>query len=140
VGSALHFAQDQSLDAPRHPDRDGGPDVWASYQQRLDAAEAAEPLKIVRPDGCDRIDISKGLFSDIPYVKGAFFSWALEQRVGSRGSDQESRGAGDDGVPLTAHQAWWILRATIPTRAKRNTRRPGDALCMHRNKGDNQQV
>jgi aminopeptidase N len=58
--------------------------VWTDYQSRLDYAEANESLKTARPAGCGQIDVLKdGLFTDIPYMKGAFFLRAVEMKVGA---------------------------------------------------------
>jgi aminopeptidase N len=58
-------------------------DVWDSYDRRLTAAMASSALKIAWPQGCGDIDIlDDGLFSSIPYMKGAMFFRALEQRIG----------------------------------------------------------
>jgi aminopeptidase N len=60
-----------------------GQKVWTSYQTRLNGAMSGKDMKIAWPDGCGTIDILQDrLFSDIPYVKGAFFFRALENKIG----------------------------------------------------------
>ena len=62
--------------------------TWAGYRQRLDSAQASERLRIAWPDSCGAVDIiDDGLFSSIPYMKGAFFFRALEGRVGREALD-----------------------------------------------------
>jgi hypothetical protein len=57
--------------------------VWTSYQDRLDLVMTRPYPKIAWPDSCGEIDIIEDhYFSDIPYMKGAFFFRALEGRVG----------------------------------------------------------
>ena len=57
--------------------------VWERYQSRLDRLQSSGLNKIAWPAGCADIDIlADGLFGDAPYVKGAFFMRALEQRIG----------------------------------------------------------
>jgi aminopeptidase N len=57
--------------------------LWDNYQKRLDLAMASQDLKVAWPDSCGTIDILEDrLFSSIPYMKGAFFYRALEQRIG----------------------------------------------------------
>jgi hypothetical protein len=69
-----------------------GQDVWTGYQSRLNAAMTGTNLKIAWPDGCGALDILKDkLFSDIPYVKGAFFFRALESRIGVAALDTALR-------------------------------------------------
>jgi aminopeptidase N len=65
-----------------------GDNIWVSYQARLDAAMASTNLKIAWPDTCGSVDILEDkLFSSIPYMKGAFFYRALEQRIGAAALD-----------------------------------------------------
>jgi aminopeptidase N len=57
--------------------------VWMNYQFRLSNAMLGSSLKIAWPDSCGAVDIIEDkLFSSIPYMKGAFFFRALEQRIG----------------------------------------------------------
>lgn len=57
--------------------------VWANYQNRLNSAMGSALPKIAWPDSCGVVDILEDqLFSTIPYMKGAFFFRALEQRIG----------------------------------------------------------
>lgn len=55
--------------------------LWANYQARLDAAILTSN-RVAWPEGCGEIDILDGYFSSIPYMKGAFFFRALENRIG----------------------------------------------------------
>ncbi|MCC6553914.1 MAG: peptidase M1 [Polyangiaceae bacterium] len=69
-----------------------GDAVWAHYQSRLDAVMAKPSPKIAWPDSCGVVDIYEDeLFSDIVYMKGAFFFRALEARVGVAGLDAALR-------------------------------------------------
>jgi aminopeptidase N len=67
--------------------------LWTRYQERLDSAMSSpNTLKIAWPDSCGAIDIvADGLFSHIPYMKGAFFFRALEERVGVTALDAALR-------------------------------------------------
>ena len=78
--------------------------VWSSYQARLDNAMAAsETLKIAWPPSCGAVDIlDDGLFSSIPYMKGAFFFRALEERVGAAALDEALRRFTDERVGTAA--------------------------------------
>jgi aminopeptidase N len=56
--------------------------VWAEYQSELDAAEA-EGGAPAWPTGCNRIDIIKDkLFTNLPYMEGAFFYKEVAAAVG----------------------------------------------------------
>jgi aminopeptidase N len=69
-----------------------GERIWANYRGRLQAAMDGPGPKLAWPDGCGRIDILKdGLFTDIPYLKGAFFWRALELRIGRGAVDAALR-------------------------------------------------
>jgi aminopeptidase N len=58
--------------------------AWATYETHLATAMQTPALKIAWPDSCGEIDIIQDrLFSNIPYMKGALFYRALEQRVGA---------------------------------------------------------
>jgi hypothetical protein len=58
-------------------------DVWSQYQSDLNAAIAAGDT-VALPSTCDKIDILHDpLWSNIPYMKGAFFYRAVEQQVGA---------------------------------------------------------
>ena len=57
--------------------------LWSEYERRLERAQAMESMTQAWPVGCGDIDIIEdGLFSSIPYMKGAFFFRALAARVG----------------------------------------------------------
>jgi len=62
--------------------------LWTSYRQRLNEAVAAGNTP-AWPEGCNGIDILRHpLWSDIPYMKGAFFLRAVEQQVGRPALDR----------------------------------------------------
>ncbi len=67
-----------------------GPDVekeiWADYRRRLDAAGDG----VAWPDtACNEIDILEdGLFSDVPYMKGAFFFRDVADEIGAELLDE----------------------------------------------------
>jgi hypothetical protein len=57
--------------------------VWSSYEQRLAAAEAKGGAP-AWPRGCNQIDILKDhLFTDLPYMEGAFFYKDVADAVGA---------------------------------------------------------
>jgi hypothetical protein len=63
-------------------------DVWADYQTALDDAIAAGDT-VALPSTCNAIDLlTDPLWSDIPYMKGAFFFRAVEQQVGAAALDR----------------------------------------------------
>ncbi len=62
--------------------------IWASYQTRLNRIQSGTDTKIAWPEGCGEVDIlADGLFSDAPYIKGAYFFLALERRIGAAAVD-----------------------------------------------------
>jgi len=64
-------------------------EIWSSYLARLNRLQASPGNKIAWPQGCGVVDILEdGLFSDAPYVKGAFFFRALEAAIGRDALDQ----------------------------------------------------
>jgi aminopeptidase N len=65
-----------------------GTALWASYRERLNAAVAGGNT-MAWPTGCNAIDIvNDPLWSDIPYMKGAFFLLAVEKQVGRAALDR----------------------------------------------------
>lgn len=58
-----------------------GDQVWAEYASALQAAQHSAQHKIAWPTGCGTIDILE-YFSNIPYMKGAYFLRAVELRIG----------------------------------------------------------
>ena len=57
--------------------------IWADYQDELDAA-IAEGGAPAWPTGCNRIDIIKDkLFTNLPYMQGAFFCKDVAAVVGA---------------------------------------------------------
>jgi hypothetical protein len=62
--------------------------LWASYRDRLDSAVAGGNT-LAWPTSCNAIDIvNDPLWSDIPYMKGAFFLLALEKEIGRTALDR----------------------------------------------------
>jgi len=60
-------------------------EVWEDYQQRLEDAGPG----IAWPHGCNQVDIIKdGLFSDLPYMRGAFFYKEVAAAIGAETLDQ----------------------------------------------------
>ncbi len=66
---------------------DAGDDVWASYEQRLDAVIASND-RVARPEGCNQIDVLNDFWNDVVYMKGAFFYRAVEAEVGREALDR----------------------------------------------------
>lgn len=65
-----------------------GVDIWPAYQQQLDDAIAAGDT-IALPSTCNAIDLLHDkLWSNVPYMKGAFFFRAVEQQVGKPALDR----------------------------------------------------
>ncbi len=61
---------------------DAEADVWREYTEELETTLRSEDI-IAWPDGCGEVDILRdGLFSNIVYMKGAFFFRALSQEIG----------------------------------------------------------
>lgn len=58
-----------------------GDAVWKSYGERLDDVVATED-RVALPDGCNQIDVLHDLWNEVPYMKGAFFYRAVEEKVG----------------------------------------------------------
>ncbi len=57
--------------------------IWADYQEELDAA-VAEGGSPAWPCGCNQIDIVEDkLFTNLPYMQGAFFYKEVADRVGA---------------------------------------------------------
>lgn len=62
--------------------------IWSGYQNELNALQAGNDNKIAWPEGCNEIDILDGLFGSAPYMKGAFFYRAVEDKIGRTALDQ----------------------------------------------------
>jgi hypothetical protein len=59
-----------------------GLDLWPGYQTRLDAVVASGDT-VAWPAGCNQINLLfHPLWSDVPYMKGAFFLRAVETQIG----------------------------------------------------------
>jgi hypothetical protein len=57
--------------------------LWNRFRARLEGAVASSD-HLAWPAGCGKVDIIKdGLFTSIPYMKGAFFLRAVERLIGS---------------------------------------------------------
>jgi aminopeptidase N len=111
----------------------GGPDLWPSYETRLaDLAGAAHP--IAWPEGCNTVDVLRDLYTDVPYMKGAFFLRAVEGKVGEtellatlRAFHDRYAGASatvedlleaiqmDTGFDATTCALAWLRSSTIPS-------------------------
>jgi aminopeptidase N len=62
--------------------------VWNNYRWNLTAAVKKKD-GIAWPDSCGKVDILKdGLFSSIPYMKGAFFFRAVAKQIGVQKLDE----------------------------------------------------
>lgn len=58
-------------------------DIWAEYQTILDDAVATEEHTNAWPRGCGNIDLIRDhYFTNIPYMKGAFFYRAVAREIG----------------------------------------------------------
>jgi aminopeptidase N len=66
---------------------DAGDEVWADYNWRLDDVVATGD-HIAWPQSCGEIDVYTELWSEVPYMKGAFFYRAVEQEVGREAIDR----------------------------------------------------
>jgi aminopeptidase N len=63
-----------------------GADVWSRYATQL---AGIDPASKVWPQGCNTIDILKDqLFTNAPYMRGAFFYRALADKIGAAKVDQ----------------------------------------------------
>jgi aminopeptidase N len=59
-------------------------ELWADYQARLDDAVRDASGMPAWPEGCNQVDIlTDGLFSDLPYMQGAFFYKDVAAVVGA---------------------------------------------------------
>jgi aminopeptidase N len=62
--------------------------IWADYRQLLIDTLAEEDI-LAWPDSCNEVDIlNDGLFSDIVYMKGAFFYRAVAEAIGAEQLDR----------------------------------------------------
>lgn len=63
--------------------------TWASYQEELDYAVENEEHTNAWPQGCGSIDLlNDHYFTEIPYMKGAFFYRAVAREIGEYELDQ----------------------------------------------------
>ncbi|MEO8699946.1 MAG: M1 family aminopeptidase [Kofleriaceae bacterium] len=63
-----------------------GAQVWSSYASQLTGINGRDP---VWPEGCNAIDIlADNLFTNAPYIRGAFFYRALADKLGAAMIDQ----------------------------------------------------
>lgn len=66
--------------------------VWAGYASELEVMRGGQGNGVAWPQGCGQIDILRdGLFSRVPYVKGAYFYRAVADRVGRPALDEALR-------------------------------------------------
>ncbi len=110
---------------------DVGAQVWQDYMTQLAAIAGTDP---VWPQSCGKIDIEKGLFTQAPYMRGAFFYKAVADKVGADQLDivlakffhaHQGGSAGmadmlaeiqaDTGYDPTACAQAWLLATTVPT-------------------------
>ncbi len=62
--------------------------IWADYREELELTLEDEDI-IAWPDSCGEVDLLKdGLFSNIVYMKGAFFYKAVADEIGAETLDQ----------------------------------------------------
>jgi hypothetical protein len=83
----------RALDSSRGVDTYGAAsaaNVWANYEAYLRFYTRYPFLDTIAwPDGCNQIDLlHHPLWSNVPYIKGALFLRAVEQRVGRAAFDQ----------------------------------------------------
>lgn len=65
-----------------------GAAVWAGYQSQLNGVFASDD-RVAWPQSCGTVDVLKdGLFSQAPYMKGAFFYRAVADQIGKEALDQ----------------------------------------------------
>ncbi len=64
-----------------------GDGVWDDYGWRLDSVIASGD-HVAWPQSCGQIDVYTELWSEVPYMKGAFFFRAVEQQVGREAIDR----------------------------------------------------
>ena len=65
--------------------------MWAEYQDELDDA-IAEGGAPAWPTGCNQIDILKDkLFTNLPYMQGAFFYKDVAAKIGADKLDTDHR-------------------------------------------------
>lgn len=80
-GTVSYLAARSLGDAAGEAFADG---IWAGYAERLAGVTAENAW----PEGCNQIDvIEDGLFTSAPYMKGAHFFLALENKVGRAALD-----------------------------------------------------
>jgi aminopeptidase N len=75
----------RALEAVRGPD--AGDEVWRNYEERLDSVIASSD-HVAWPSGCGEVDVLGELWTDVPYMKGAFFFRAVEREVGREALDR----------------------------------------------------
>jgi aminopeptidase N len=108
--------------------------LWTSLTNEVNAMRSGNGNGVAWPQSCGQVDIlDDGLFSRVPYVKGAFFYRAVEQRVGRPMLDAAlrtfySRHAGQaagmtdmldvieevTGFDPTACAQSWLVATTVP--------------------------
>lgn len=86
-GTATYLAA-RVLDEVAGPDVSGP--IWQGYQDELDKLRASGIERPVWRERCDSVSsiTSGGLFSRAPYIRGAFFYRALEEKVGRAQLDE----------------------------------------------------
>lgn len=111
---------------------DVGAATWQGYASLLAAQQGSAP---VWPQSCGQVDVVKsGLFSNAPYMRGAFFYKAIADKVGADQLDvvlarffhaHQGQTAGmadmlaeiqaDTGFDPTSCAQTWLLSTTLPT-------------------------
>jgi aminopeptidase N len=109
-----------------------GTATWSSYQTQLQALSGTEP---VWPQSCGQVDVIKdNLFSQAPYMRGAFFYKGIADKIGATQLDAALAAfyqahAGDaatmqdmldtihavTGYDATACAQTWLLAQTLPS-------------------------
>jgi aminopeptidase N len=109
-----------------------GASIWNSYRSRLNGVAS----RVVWPASCGQVDVLRTLYNDGPYMKGAFFYRALEQRITRAAmltslsrvyEKSHGKAAGmqdvldqvkaDTGYDPTACAAAWLRASSIPSAA-----------------------
>ena len=107
-----------------------GDAVWSGYTSELSQLAGTD---LVWPDGCNQIDVLAGLFSNAPYMRGAFFYRGVALKVGAAALDhalatffQKYRGQAahmsdmldvirtDTGYDPAACAQMWLKDGTVP--------------------------
>lgn len=81
-----------------------GVDAWHGYECKLKSLCTGSGNTIALPSTCDKIDLLHDpLWSDVPYMKGAFFYRAVAKLIGDLALDQALSGFHAANVSKSAH-------------------------------------